>query len=80
MNVSPERTAYVLALYDLSKADPARWATFMEAFKAYIVFEYERALATPTSEALVTLGMCRRLRDMLTDYQTIETQASNLKR
>jgi hypothetical protein len=79
MGNSP-REEYIRALYDLSKGDPARWATFIEAFKVFTLFEYERSLSTPSGEAHIALGMNRRMRDLRDDFIHIENLADKLRK
>lgn len=66
------RDEYIRATFELSKSSPAAWATFVEAFKNYTMYELERMLTTPTSEAQVSLGLGRRMRDMRDDFIGIE--------
>jgi len=77
---SEARDEYIRALYDLSKADPARWATFVEAFKAYAVHELERSLSTPSSEVAVSFGINRCLVHLRDDFINIETIMGKLKK
>ena len=79
-SMSEVRDQYLLALHGLSKADPAKWATFVEAFKELVAVEYERALSAPSSEALIGVGMGRRLRDLRDDFLHIDTLVSKLRR
>lgn len=78
--MSEPRDQYLLATYDLSKGDPARWATFIEAFKNLVIYEYERALSAPVQEAQVMVGMNRRLRDLRDEFIHIETLVNKLKK
>lgn len=78
--MSEVRDEYIRSLFDLSKTDPAKWATFVEAFKAYTVYELERALSAPTSEAAMGVGMGRRMKDLRDDFVGIETLMSKLRR
>lgn len=78
--MSEVRDNYLRAVYDLSKADPSRWATFIEAYRAFAAYEYERSLSAPTSEALVNLGMNRRMRDLGLDFVDIENLMGKLKK
>lgn len=66
------RDEYLKALYALSKVDPSVWATFVETFRAYTVYELERMLSTPTGEAQVSLGMGRRMKEIRDDCIDIE--------
>lgn len=74
------RDQYLRATYELSKADPAKWATFVETFKVYVAYELERALSAPTGDALISVGMGRRMRDLKDDFVHIETLADKLRR
>ena len=73
------REEYIRATFDLSKRDPAVWATFVEAFKAYTLFEYERSLSAPSSEAQIAAGMNRRIRDIRDDFIHIENLAAKIR-
>jgi hypothetical protein len=74
------RDEYIRALYDLSKADPAKWATLVEAFKVYTAYELERALSGPSSEAHVNLGMGRRMKEMRDDFVDVETLMDKIRK
>jgi hypothetical protein len=74
------REAYIRATFELSKTDASKWATFLEAFKEYTAYEYERALSAPAGEAQVMVGMNRRMRDFREDFIHIENLASKLKK
>jgi len=78
--VAEVRDAYLRATYELSKADPAKWATFLEAFKTYMVYEMERALSMQAHEALIGIGMGRRMRDLKDDFTHIEMLADKLRK
>lgn len=78
--VSEERDEYIRATYSLSKVSPDAWATFVETFKAYTLYEYERALSANVGEAQVMVGMNRRMRDLREDFIHIEHLASRLKK
>lgn len=78
--MSEVRDEYIRAVYDLSKADPARWATFVEAFIVYTVYEFERLLSTPSAEAHISIGMGRRMRDLRDDFIHIEALAAKIKK
>jgi hypothetical protein len=78
--VSEERDEYLRATYSLSKVSPDAWATFVETFKAFTVYEYERALSSPSGEAQIAVGMNRRMRDLRDDFIHIENLASKLKK
>lgn len=73
------RDEYIRATFDLSRRDPAVWATFVEAFKAYTLYEYERSLSAPSSEAQIGIGMNRRIRDIRDDFMHIENLADKIR-
>jgi hypothetical protein len=77
---SEVRDEYLRALFELSKADASKWATFVEAFKTFTVYEYERALSAPTGETYIMVGMNRRMRDLRDDFIHIENLASKLRK
>ena len=79
-NMSEVRDQYLLALHALSKADPAKWATFVEAFKVLVMVECERALSMPSNDALVGVGMGRRLRDLRDDFVHIDMLVNKLRK
>jgi hypothetical protein len=79
-DVSEERDEYLRATYSLSKVSPDAWATFIEAFKAFTLYEYERALSANALESQVNVGMNRRMRDLRDDFIHIENLASKLKK
>lgn len=74
------RDDYLLALYDLSKADPSRWATFVEAFKTYTMYELERSLSTPTSDIAIAFGYSRCITQLRNDCVNIDALASKLRK
>lgn len=74
------REEYLRALYDVSKADPSKWATFVEAFKMLVSYEQEKALSAPTTDALIAVGSGRRMRDLKDDFVHIETIIAKLKK
>lgn len=74
------RDEYLRALFELSKADSARWATFVEAFKVYVFYEYERALSMPAHETQFAVGMNRRMRDLRDDFINIDNLANKLRK
>lgn len=78
--MSEIRDEYIRALFDVSKADPARWATFVEAFKMYTVYEFERALSAPSGEAQTNVGMGRRMKELRDDFIGIEGLAEKLRK
>lgn len=78
--MSDVRDEYVRALFELSRADVNKWATFVEAFKAFTLYEYERALSAPSGEAQVMVGMNRRMRDLREDFIHIENLANKVRK
>ena len=74
------RDAYLRALFELSRADPAKWATFVEAFKAYTGYELDRMLGGATAETLLNVGMGRRMRDLREDFVHIESLTDKLRK
>lgn len=78
--MSDVRDAYIKALFELSKADPAKWATFVEAFKVYTWSELERMTTSPADVALVAIGMGRRMRELRDEFVSIEAIASKLRK
>jgi hypothetical protein len=77
---SDVREAYLKATFELSRADASKWATFVETFKEFTAYEYERALSASAGEAQVMVGMNRRMRDLRDDFIHIENLASKLKK
>jgi hypothetical protein len=78
--MSNVREEYLRALHDVSKTDPHKWETFLEAFKALVNEEYEKSLSTPSSEALLSIGSNRRLRDIKYDFMHIDNIWAKLKK
>ena len=74
------RDEYLRALHSLSKADASKWATFLEAFKVYTFYEYERALSMPASDTQIAVGMNRRMRDLRDDFTNVDNLANKLHR
>jgi SAM-dependent MidA family methyltransferase len=69
---SEARDEYLKALYALSKSDPSAWATYVEAFKVFTAYELERMFTTPVGDALVAIGMGRRMKELRDDCIDIE--------
>lgn len=78
--MSETRDEYIRALFELSKADASKWATFIAAFTGFAVYEFERSMTAPSSEAQVSLGMNRRMRELRDDFIHIEALAAKLKK
>ena len=74
------RDAYIRATFEISKADASKWATFVEAFKNYTLYEYERALSMPAGDSLIAVGMNRRMRDLRDDFISIENLADKVRK
>lgn len=74
------RDEYLRATFELSKADASKWATFVEAFKSFTLYEYERALSLPPHETHIGVGMNRRMRDLRDDFVNIENLANKLRK
>jgi hypothetical protein len=79
-DVSEERDEYIRATYSLSKVSPDAWATFIEAFKMFTLYEYERSLSAPAHEVQINIGQNRRMRDLRDDFIHIENLANKLKK
>ena len=74
------REQYIKSTYLLAKSNPAAWAEFLVAFSQFTAYEMERALKTPTSEALITLGMMRRMVELRDDFMGIEKLAEKYQK
>jgi hypothetical protein len=74
------REEYLRSLYDLSKVDPAKWATFVEAFRAYTMVELEKGLSTPIGLAATFIGDARRMKEQRDDFINIETIMDKLRK
>jgi hypothetical protein len=74
------REDYIKALYDLSKTDPAKWATFVEAFKAYTAYELERITSATQDTAGIAIGFGRKMRELRDDCIDIEKIADKLRK
>lgn len=77
---SEVRDAYIRATFEVSKADVSKWATFVEAFKSYTLYEYERALSMSAADTQIAVGMNRRMRDLRDDFIHIEALADKLRK
>lgn len=73
------RQAYLKATYLLAKNSPAAWADFVEAFKLYTVHELERATTTMTPDALIAMGMMRKMLELRDDFVKIEERGGKLR-
>jgi hypothetical protein len=74
------RDEYIRALFDLSKVDPAKWATFVEAFKAYTVHELERITTSPVEAAAIAIGYGRRMKEQRDDFINIESLMDKIRK
>jgi hypothetical protein len=74
------RDAYLRAMFKLSRANAAEWATFVEAFKSYAAEEIERTLTAASHDAQFGIGYGRRMRDMRNDIVRIESIPESLKK
>ena len=74
------RDEYLRALFELSKADGAKWANFVETFKAYTVSELERITTSTAEHAGIAIGYGRRMKEQRDDFVHIETLADKLRR
>lgn len=73
------RDDYIRATFELSKSDPARWATFVEAFKAYTMYELERITTSAPEHALIAIGFGRRMKELRDDFIDIEKSAAKIR-
>ena len=74
------RDEYIRALFDLSKVDPAKWATFVEAFKAYTVTELERITTSTVENAPIAVGFGRKMKELRDDFVGIEALMGKIKK
>jgi hypothetical protein len=74
------RDEYIRALFDLSKTDPAKWATFVEAFKAFTVSELERITQSTPETAQIAIGFGRKMKELRDDFIGIETLMSKIRK
>ena len=74
------RDEYIKALFELSKGDPAKWATFVEAFKAYTVFELEKITTAHVENAAIAIGYGRKMKEQRDDFTDIETLAEKIRK
>ena len=74
------RDEYIRALHDLSKSDPARWATFVEAFKAYTIDELERITTSNVDNAPIAIGFGRKMKELRDDFIGIETLMAKIRK
>lgn len=79
--MSQERDEYIKALFHVSKNTPPDvWLSFMAAFRNYVEYDMERLIVSvPTNEALVSIGMCRRMREIRDDFSNIELLFKKIK-
>jgi hypothetical protein len=74
------RDEYIVALYALSKSDPSRYATFVEAFKAYTLFELERMTTAAPDNAQTAIGFGRKMKELRDEFINIEAIAVKIKK
>jgi hypothetical protein len=74
------RDEYIRALFDLSKVDPAKWATFVEAFKAYTVSELERITTSTVDNAPIAVGFGRKMKELRDDFIGIEALMDKIRK
>ena len=75
-----EREEYIRTLYELSKTDPAKWATFVEAVKAYTAAELERITTSTVEAAAIAIGYGRKMKELRDDCVNIEKIADKLRK
>lgn len=78
--MSEVRDEYIRALHDLSKSDPARWATFVEAFKAYSASEFEKMTAATPDNASMAIGYGRKMKEQRDEIIGIEALMNKLRK
>jgi hypothetical protein len=74
------RDEYIRALFDLSKVDPAKWATFVEAFKAYTVTELERITTSTVENAPIAVGFGRKMKELRDDFIGIQALMDKIRK
>lgn len=74
------RDEYIKALYELSKTDPAKWATFVEAFKAHTAYELEKMTTSVPDYAQIAIGSGRMLKGLRDEFVNIETIMGKYKK
>ena len=73
------RDNFIRATFTLAKSSPMAWHDFYEALNAYTTAEIEKGLGTTTDDAMIALGMSRRLVNMRNDFRDIERLAQKIK-
>lgn len=74
------RDEYIRALYDLSKSDPAKWATFLEAFKAYTMDELERITTSNVDNAPIAIGFGRKMKELRDDFIDVQVLMDKIRK
>ena len=74
------RNEYIRATFDLSKVDPAKWATFVEAFKACTVAELERITTSTVENAPIAVGFGRKMKELRDDFIGIEALMDKIRK
>ena len=75
-----EREEYIRTLYELSKTDPAKWATFVEAVKAYTAAELERITTSTVEAAAIAIGYGRKMKELRDDFIGIEALMDKIRK
>jgi hypothetical protein len=73
------RENFIRATYILAKSSPMAWHDFYEALNVYTTSEIEKGLGTTTDEAMIALGMSRRLVSLRNDFRDIERLGQKIK-
>lgn len=74
------RNEYIRATFDLSKVDPAKWATFVETFKAYTIAELERITTSTVENAPIAVGFGRKMKELRDDFIGIEALMDKIRK
>ena len=74
------RNEYIRATFDLSKADPAKWATFLEAFKAYTASEMEKLTASLPENAAMAVGYGRKMKEQRDEFVGIQALMDKIRK
>ena len=78
--MSDVRDEYIRALFDLSKSDSAKWATFVEAFKVYTIDELERTTTSNVDNAPIAIGFGRKMKELRDDFIGIEALMNKIRK
>jgi|HubBroStandDraft_5_1064220.scaffolds.fasta_scaffold792918_2 hypothetical protein len=77
---SLERNNYIVALYAVAKTDPAKWANFVEAFRAYTIYELERITSATQDTAGIAIGFGRKMKEQRDDFNDIESLMDKIRK